>query len=172
MIRKAVNEDIWTILEVVKDAKELFKKNKSLQWQDSDDYPNYQTFLEDINNDSLYVNIRDNQIVGLCAIVTTGEQTYDKIYQGSWLNDEDFYVIHRLAVRKDYYGKKVAKELMLYAENLAITSNVHNMRADTTVENSPMNNLLISLGYSKCGIIYLNRNVNNNTRMAYQKILD
>ncbi|MDD3107321.1 MAG: GNAT family N-acetyltransferase [Bacilli bacterium] len=172
MIRSAKKEDILQILEIISEAKALLKSKNSLQWQDADGYPNYETFMTDLAHNSLYIIEQENTIVGVCSLVRYGEPTYDVIYEGNWLNNDRYYVIHRLAVRKEVYGKKIAKTLMEAMEKIAIEEGIINIRCDTAFENDPMNHLLLHLGYHKCGIIHLNRITNiDKQRVAYQKIL-
>lgn len=172
MIRKARLEDLNEALTVIADAKELLKNSGSLQWQDKDGYPNYQALKNDIDNQSLYIKIINGMIAGIAALGRDGEPTYDNIYQGNWLNNEKFYVIHRLAVKKEFYRQGVAKEILTFFEQIAQSFGVYNIKIDTTRENIAMNNLLIHCGYQKCGVIYLDRkDVYDKERLAYQKVL-
>lgn len=172
MIRQARIEDLNEVLTVIADAKELLKNNGSLQWQDKDGYPNYQTLKNDIDKQSLYVKTINGVIAGIAVLGKDGEPAYDNIYQGNWLNNEKFYVIHRLAVKKEYYRQGIAKEILTFFEQVTQSMGVDNIKIDTTQENIAMNNLLINCGYQKCGVIYLNRkDVYDKERLAYQKVL-
>src|SRR5690554_6163362 len=109
-IRLAVLQDIDDILNIVSDAKKLLKDNKVNQWQNG--YPNKDTFLSDIENDSLYVAIDNDKVVGIAYFGITNEPSYKNIYQGEWLTkNETYLVIHRLAARGDYYNHGVAKSI-------------------------------------------------------------
>ncbi|HNZ50680.1 MAG TPA: GNAT family N-acetyltransferase [Bacilli bacterium] len=171
MIRKASMDDIPAILNIIADAKSLLKSKHSLQWQDADGYPNFNTFQQDVDKGSLYV-VDNNPIVAVCSLGRHGEPTYNQIYDGKWLNDDPFYVIHRLAVKKEAYGKGFGKTLMQKMEMICLAEGIFNIRCDTTHENEPMNHLLLSLGYQDCGIIYLDRpSMADRLRKAYHKIL-
>ena len=172
MLRKAKMDDLPMILNIIDDAKTLLKSKHSLQWQDQDGYPNFMTFKGDIEKESLYVLTKNQKIVALCALGRDGEPTYDTIYDGKWLNDHPFYVVHRLAVKKEHYGKGYAKELLKDMEEICLEEGINNIRCDTTFENQPMNHLLQKLGYQDCGIIYLNRpSIVDRIRKAYHKQL-
>lgn len=172
MIRKATIADLDSILDVIIDAKQLFKKNNSTQWQDLDGYPNRETFINDLKNNLLYVYVIADKVVGVCCLMIDEEETYKKIYNGSWINLDNYCVIHRLAVKSEYYGRGIAKSLLLHCEDIAIKNKVYNIKVDTMHNNKIMHNLLTKLGYEKCGIIYLAReNVIDKERVAYQKVL-
>ncbi|MCK9470737.1 MAG: GNAT family N-acetyltransferase [Bacilli bacterium] len=172
MIRKAKIEEVQEINKVIDDAKALFKQKGSTQWQDLDGYPNVKTLTEDIIKDTLYVKEMENKIVGVVAISKEIEKAYDKIYEGKWLNDEPYYVVHRLAVKKEYYGKGIARELMDFSDNVALNDGVFNIKVDTMENNTIMTNLLTKCGYVNCGVIYLLRkDVLDKRRLAFQKVL-
>jgi ribosomal protein S18 acetylase RimI-like enzyme len=172
MIRKAKIEEVEELNMIIDDAKALFKSKGSTQWQDLDGYPNIETLIEDIKKGSLYVKVLEDKPVGIVALSRDEEEAYNVIYGGCWLNLDRYYVIHRLAVKKEYYGRGIAKELMKFAEEVAISEGVYNIKVDTMENNVNMNMLLIKLGYVKCGIIYLLRkDVLDKKRVAFQKIL-
>lgn len=173
-IRKANVFDITSIMEIVDDARKLFASYGSNQWQGKDAYPNYATFKSDIDNENLYVVIIDNIIVGVAAIICGSEPTYNKIYQGKWLTSSTNYLtIHRLALKKEYYGKSIAKYVIDSACLIAKIRNVSSIRVDTYYKNKEMIGLLVSKGFSYCGKIYLDRKEENidPERLAYEKVI-
>jgi len=172
MIRRATQFDIEDVNEIYLDAKALFRSLQINQWQDLDGYPNLQTIIADINKNSLYVKEVNGKIVGTIVLQKEKETCYDNIYEGNWLNDDEYYVIHRIAVRNGYYGMGYGKELMRFCEEETIKDKVYNIRVDTKHENKIMRKILENLEYRECGIIFLSRpNVIDNKRLAYQKIL-
>lgn len=172
MIRKATLEEIKVIKAIYDDARILFKSKGINQWLDLDGYPNENSIIDDINNDQLYVKVYKGVIVGVISLQRKKENAYDVIHDGSWLNDNDYYVIHRIAIKDGYYKMGFAKELMMFCEEETIKDKVYNIKVDTREDNVMMSNLLKRLGYKKCGIIYLLRkNMTDNKRVAYQKIL-
>lgn len=172
MVRKAKIEEVNEINLVFEDAKALFRMKGSTQWQDLDGYPNINTINDDIINDRLYVKEVDNRIAGVIALSREEELAYKEIYEGCWLNTEEYYVIHRLAVSKDYYARGIAKELMLAMETETIKDNIYNIKVDTMENNLIMTNLLRDLGYHTCGVIYLLRkDVIEKKRIGFQKVL-
>lgn len=173
MIRKAKIEEVNEINSIIDDAKLLFKQAGSTQWQDLDGYPNVATLTNDINMNQLYVKVIDNKSVGVVAISKELEEAYNNIYEGAWLNDEKYYVVHRLAVKKEYYGRGVAKEMLEYADKVALNDGVKNIRVDTMLNNIKMTSLLKKHGYVNCGVIHLLRkDVLEIERLAFHKILN
>ena len=165
MIRLARIEDLNEIMEIVKDAKAFLKSQGVDQWQG--DYPTSEVFIKDISNNNLYV-YEEEIIKGFIAIIKGIDVTYNKIYEGAWLNDGEYVTIHRIAVKKDARNKNIATSLIDYTEHLATKDNIKSIRIDTHKENIPMQNMITKNGFIKCGIIYL---LDGNPRLAYEKLL-
>lgn len=172
MVRKAVYDDIDKIITIIEDAKALLKNNHSLQWQDSDGYPNRKTVYADIEKGWLYVNIRNNSLAGIVTLVAVADESYKKIEAGNWLNNRRYYAIHRLAVKKEFYRQGVARELLDYTTTITKQNGVYDLRTDTTEENSSMHCLLEKCGFIRCGIVYLVRSdCPDPKRIAFHKVL-
>ena len=165
MIRLARIEDLNEIMEIVKDAKAFLKSQGVDQWQG--DYPTSEVFIKDISNNNLYV-YEEEIIKGFIAIIKGIDVTYNKIYEGAWLNDGEYVTIHRIAVKKEARNKNIATSLIDYTEHLATKDNIKSIRIDTHKENIPMQNMITKNGFIKCGIIYL---LDGNPRLAYEKLL-
>ncbi|NLD25924.1 MAG: GNAT family N-acetyltransferase [Acholeplasmataceae bacterium] len=170
MIRKAQKEDLLQILEIVHDAKELLKKNGIRQWQ-TPGYPGPELILEDIRKDYLYVADYDGVLAGMASLVREPDENYLEIYEGQWLNDEPYFSIHRIAVRKEFYGRGIAKDLFKHLELCTKEAGLNNIRVDTSLENQTMHHLLLANKYQRCGKIYLKGVEDNPLRIAYQKII-
>lgn len=168
-IRKATLVDTNQILEIYTDAKRLLKESGSDQWQSG--YPNLSTVTSDILDNGLYILLWDEKIIGVSFITDQGEKTYQQI-DGSWLNDEPYFVVHRIATRDGYYGMGVAQTLFNFTEQLALEKGIRNIRVDTHKQNLSMQSLLSKLNYQYCGIIDLNLpKPYESKRLAYQKII-
>ena len=101
------------------------------------------------------------EVVGTFALLPSPEVTYNVIYNGQWLDDAPYYVIHRIASTPGSHG--ILDALLDYCE-----SRVDNIRIDTHEANIIMRKGLEKHGYQYCGIIYL---LDGNERMAFQKVL-
>lgn len=90
---------------------------------------------------------------------TVGEEpAYRKIYDGAWLNEEPYAVIHRLGVSSHRGGVCSFCIQWCYAQH-------PNLRVDTHRVNRPMQGCLKKNGFTCCGIVYL---ADGSERLAYQ----
>ncbi len=172
MIRLAIMIDLKGIMKCINDAKELFRSVKSDQWQAPTGYPDENNISDDIVNQRMYVFEDDNIIKGCMAVLRTPEPTYLNIYEGAWLNSDEYWTVHRIAVNKKYYHQEVATEMMKFVEVEAARNQVFNIKIDTKIENKNMRGLADKLGYVYCGIIYLCKNDLDPKRLAYQKVIE
>ena len=172
MIRHACTKDLKEVMEVINDAKALFKSEGSDQWQDYDNYPNEATMLNDINRNELYVNVVDNLIVGCIVLSSKHEDAYDFIYDGKWENDGPYTVIHRIAVRNGYYKQGVAKQLMQHVIDVSTKNGYEAIKVDTKLTNVRMVSLLERFGFKIVGKIdLLRKDVIDKVRIALEKVL-
>ncbi len=158
--------DIKEVMNIIEDAKLYFKNEGIPQWQNG--YPNVESIKDDISKGFLYKLSLDGKILAIMAAVFGIEETYGRIYQGSWLTeDEEYLTLHRVAVSSDMKGKGLAGKMFNYAENLARKKDVKSIRIDTHKDNKAMNRLIEKSGFKYCGIIY----VADGERLAYEKII-
>ncbi len=157
MIRVANICDLDGIMQVISDAKALFRQEGSDQWQDLDNYPNEITITNDINNKEMYVKVINNQIVGCIVLSKIRELCYDNMKIGKWINTDNYMVIHRLAVRKEMYKRGIAQELINEMVEIAKENAVFSIKVDTKKENIRMISLLTKLNFVEVGKIYLLR---------------
>lgn len=160
-IRKSTLVDLPTILNLRDQAREIMRSYGNVyQWPDG--YPRDDMFLKDIELGGSHVMLDEKgTIVGTFALLPSPEVTYNVIYDGLWLNDEPYHVIHRIASTPDSHG--ILDALLDYCENLA-----SNIRIDTHEANVIMRKGLERHGYQYCGIIYL---LDGNARLAFQKVI-
>ncbi|WP_252249096.1 GNAT family N-acetyltransferase [Clostridium sp. VAP23] len=164
--KKSTEEDISNIMRIINEAQTYFKEQKINQWQN--DYPNIEKIKEDIKNDYSYVFLMDKQIVATVALSFDGEKTYDIIYDGKWISNNKYAVIHRMAVNNSHKGNGIASKIFENTEMICLEKGVHSIKIDTHVENKAMQNLLKKNNFHYCGIIYLE---DNSKRIAFEKII-
>lgn len=162
--RKSVEADINGIMNIIKQAQEYFKEQGINQWQNN--YPNPKTINDDIANKNSYVLLKEMKIVATAAISFDGEKTYDTIYEGEWISNNKYAVIHRIAVDNTYKGFGLSSEIMKNVEKLCLNNGVHSIKVDTHEENAPMQKLLEKNQFKYCGIIYLE---DGSKRIAFEK---
>jgi RimJ/RimL family protein N-acetyltransferase len=118
-------------------------------------------------NGHSYVLLKDDNIVATVAVSFDGESTYNNIYDGKWLTNDKYAVIHRIAVDNTYKGLGLSSEIIKRIEELCVINNVHSIKVDTHRENLSMQRLLKKNNFEYCGIIYL---LDGNERIAFEKI--
>ena len=172
MIRLAKKDDAILIMKVINDAKALFKSEGSDQWQDKDNYPHLEAIMADINRNEMYVNIKNNEIVGCIVLSSKKEEAYEGIYDGNWITEGPYMVIHRIAVRKDFYRKGIAKEMINEVIKVAKEKNAKSIKVDTKIENIRMISLLQYFNFKIVGKINLLRDgVLDKVRIALELVL-
>ncbi len=159
-IRKTVREDLNEVMKIYADARQYMREHGNPnQWING--YPTIEMVLGDISDQSSYVCTESDVIVGVFRFTLGTDPTYIHIYEGSWLNERPYGVVHRIASAN--HKKGVAS----FCLEWCLTS-CGNVRIDTHRDNYIMQNLLVKNGYTRCGIIYLE---DGAERLAYQKFL-
>ena len=169
-VRKIKLEEIKQVMEAINDAK-AFLKPQSQQWQQG--YPNVETMTKDILNNNLFGVFINGELACVAALIIGIEKTYVNMIEGEWeipVSSKDL-VIQRIAVREKFRGRGCAKSLMEFAEKYAKTNSCPSIKVDTHRANIPMQRLVLSHGYIYQGIIDLNRNEEDQLRLAYEKII-
>lgn len=157
-IRKAAMNDVPVIMRLIDEARVIMRSCGNVnQWIDG--YPSEETIQNDINNGHCYLlEEQDGQIVASFAFIPGPEPTYKEIFEGRWLDDEPYYVVHRLASTPSSHA--VFNDVMDYCMGVA-----GNLRIDTHRDNVIMRHVIERYGFTYCGIIYL---LNGDERLAYQ----
>lgn len=114
---------------------------------------------EDIRLGKSYVCVEGEQIAAVFFFDNADDPTYAKIYDGAWLNDKKYGVVHRIA------SAGIVKGAGSFCINWAYAQ-CGNLKIDTHHDNIVMQNMLKKNGFSYCGIIHLE---DGNERMAFQK---
>ncbi len=160
-IRKTKYEDIEKLLEIFDYARKFMAANNNPnQWTNG--YPSELDIKADIDKGHSYVCLDDdsNIICTFCFYIGI-DNNYNEIYDGAWLNNDEYAVVHRIA---SLHGRKGAASFcMNYCFNIH-----NNIRIDTHKNNIPMQKFLEKEGFIKCGRIILHRN--NEDRIAFQKV--
>lgn len=156
-VRHAKSSEISEIMRIYRAAKAYMDANgNATQWEVG--YPSEGMVEEDIRNERLYVIEADGGIHAVFFFAVGEDATYRKIYEGKWLHDLPYGVIHRVA--SDGTRKGVMRVIVSYCRERIST-----LRIDTHENNLTMQNALGRLGFTRCGMIYLE---NGDPRIAYQ----
>ena len=164
IFRKAVIEDKNSIWNIIQQAIVRRKADGSNQWQDG--YPNEQSIENDIVTDFGFVLVNEEKIIGYCAVIINYEPAYDAI-EGKWLTNDDFVVIHRIAIDENYLGQGLSGKIIENVEKLAKKNNIFSVKVDTNFDNFAMMKIFEKRGYQYCGEVYFR----GSARRAYEKVL-
>ena len=147
IIRPATVADIDRIMTILSEAADFMHSNGNpTQWANG--YPGRDRVEDDIRSGWSYVaENRKGVIVATFALIPSPEPTYLHIFNGQWLSDTSYHVIHRMACTERRTG--MATACLLWC----MTQDTH-LRADTHRDNIPMRSLLVRNGFTECGTIY------------------
>ena len=157
-IRLATPADIEDIMQLIEEGrKKMMDEGNTRQWANG--HPRQEVVEDDIARGNSYLLTTDDGIpLATFALMAGPDPTYARIDGGSWLNDEPYYVIHRIASSAKARG--VMRQVIAYA-----LTKTRNIRIDTHEDNQTMRALLTKYGFVYCGIIYL---ANGDERLAFQ----
>ena len=158
-ILKAELVNTKEISEIYRNARlAMIESGNPDQW--GENYPPEDIIQKDINANSLFICVDGRRIVGCFAFSKGEDPTYLEIYNGKWLNNEPYAVIHRLAILEQ--GKGVGTICV----NWCLKQQA-NIRVDTHEKNHSMQALLTKLSFKYCGVV---KNSWGDHRVAFQKV--
>ena len=157
IIRKTTEQDLPKIYQLYADARDFMRETGNPnQWKDS--FPAQDLIDQDAKSGKSYVCICDDKIAAVFYFSIEIEPTYAKI-DGQWLSDEPYGVVHRIAASRNFKG--AGTFCLDWCLNQCLT-----LRIDTHRDNIPMKTLLNKLGFTYCGIIWME---DFDERLAFQK---
>ena len=157
-IRKTRPEEIDEVMEIYAFARQFMAEHGNPnQWKKTN--PPRERIEQDIREEKSCVCVEDGEILGVFYFAVEADPTYRVIYEGEWLNTEEYAVVHRIASA----GK--TKGVGTFCMNWAYEQ-FSNVKIDTHRDNVVMQNMLEKNGFSYCGIIHLQ---NGEERLAFQK---
>ena len=157
IIRKATLNDLDQIMQIYENARQFMRDmGNGNQWKST--YPPREMIENDIGS-KMYVCTENGDIACVFYYAAEHDSTYDVVYDGAWLNDNPYGVVHRIASSRTVKG--AARFCLNWAFN-----ECGNLKIDTHRDNVPMQKLLTSLGFKNIGIIHL---ANGEERLAFQK---
>lgn len=159
MIRKAGQEDLEEITVIYDKARAFMRaKGNSKQWRNG--YPGLEALHYDIKEGRLFVLEDDFGLYGVFMLRVGEDPTYSEIRDGSWLDDGEYAVLHRVA--SSGRRKGVLHEVISFAY-----SQCSHIRVDTHEDNIPMQSALLKEGFSRRGIIVCD---DGTDRIAFERI--
>jgi ribosomal protein S18 acetylase RimI-like enzyme len=165
MIRKAKINELDEIMNMYASCVDGMQKANIDQWDST--YPNRKIISEDIRNKSFYIFLINDKIIGGINIDKIQDKTYLDI---EWKDKGNkFLVVHRLAVRQEFWKKGIGNKLMIFAESLVKEKKLNSIRLDTYSSNPIAINFYLNLGYIKKGEIFLKPN--KNEYYCFEKLI-
>ena len=165
IVRKAYESELNDIMKMYKSCVKGMIRNGIDQWDSS--YPNSEIITSDLLAGTYYVAKIKNEIIGGINIDQNQDKTYLSI---NWKDTSNsFLVVHRLAVKEEFWNKKIGKYLMLFTEKLVKKKGLKSIRLDTYSGNPKAMNFYKRLGYSELGSI--NLKPNKNEYYCFEKII-
>ena len=159
-IRKTTEKDFPIVVEMYEHARKFMAAHGNPnQWGKTK--PELSVIVNDINEGSSYVLEDNGRLLATFYYKQGPDPTYSVIEDGQWLNNEPYSVIHRITSTGEVKGSAS------YCINEALKQS-GNLRIDTHEDNHIMQNLLKKLGFTYCGIIYVE---DGSKRLAFQKSL-
>ena len=148
-------------MEIYETAREFMHRTANInQWVNG--YPSQKLIEEDIDaGHSFVVQNNSGKIVGVFSFIIGEDPTYTKIYNGEWLNADEYVTIHRIA--SSGIEKGVGEACFKWS-----FTQISNVRVDTHRDNKVMQSILAKLDFKYCGIIYLH---DGEERLAFQKVI-
>ena len=147
------------VMDVMEAAKGIMRQSGNLhQWGEG--YPSEAVITSDMQRRGGFVVEEDGAVVAYFAFLPSPEPTYDRIYEGEWLDDvQPYHVVHRIASYPNVHG--IFDDIMAFC-----FAHDANIRIDTHRDNTIMQHNIAKHGFTYCGIIYL---ASGDERLAYQK---
>ncbi len=157
-IRKTRMEELDTVMAIYAHARGFMAEHGNPnQWKNV--HPPKDTVERDIIDGKSYVCVENDEILGVFYFAIEEDVTYKQIFNGEWLNEKKYGVVHRIASAGK--AKGVGSFCMSWAYE-----QMPNIKIDTHRDNHVMQNMLKKNGFSYCGIIYLE---NGEERLAFQR---
>lgn len=161
-IRNSTEKDFDEIMKIYSYARKFMAENGNPNQWATTNRPSPDLIKSDIARKKSYVCVENEKIVGTFYydFGKDIEPTYRKIFEGDWKNPGAYGVVHRIA------SNGTVKGVGKFCLNRAFEMSQH-LRIDTHFDNKIMQKLLETLGFEKCGIIYIEED--NFPRYAYEK---
>lgn len=165
-IRRAYKTDLKSIMKMYKSCVNGMINNGIDQWDEN--YPNSEIISQDLKNKTYYVAEEKEEIIGGINIDQNQDITYLDL---NWEdNSNQFLVVHRLAVKEEYWNKKIGKNLMLFSEEMVVKKGLKSIRLDTYSGNPKAIDFYLRLGYKELGSI--NLKPDKNEYYCFEKIIE
>lgn len=161
-LRKAELAEAEICYSFINDARKYHARLGFTQWHAG--YPVLETIIDDIIKGMGYAFVDENgSLIGYCCFIIDDEPAY-RVIDGSWLNDNQYAVIHRMAFGSTARGKGMSHEAFELLKKQALSYGINTIRVDTQKENKVMQHILEREGFVHCGYVEFD----GGPKLAYQ----
>ena len=166
MIRKAEIIDLMKIKKITEACTQDLIDQNIFQWNKN--YPSLTAFKEDIEEESLYVYLKKEKIVGCIMFSEKKDPLYNTV---DWLTpDNKNLYIHRLAVHPKSQRQGIARKLMDFAEDFGEKKRMESIRLDTFSQNPRNIRFYKARGYLNLGDVYF-ENQSEDPFHCFEKLI-
>lgn len=159
VIRIAETSELEVLMPIYDYARRfMIESGNRNQWVDN--YPSESRIRADIENGNLFVIEESGIIHGAFVFIIGRDPTYDHITDGTWLSEDEYGTIHRVA--------SDGKSSGIFAKVVDFCGQrINHLRIDTHKDNKIMRHLIEKSGFQRRGIIFTD---NGSARIAYERI--
>lgn len=160
-LTKAMLGDEALCMEIIADGRQFQQEQGFVQWTEA--YPILPDIAEDIETQRAWLLREGDTVLGYLCLDFDGEPAYDAITGGSWLCDEPYAVLRRLALNAR--GRGLTRVLFDLAAERSREQGITYLRPNIGLQNSRMQHILEKVGFEKRGIIIFQ----GSGKFAYEK---
>ena len=158
-IRRAGEKDLDAVVAIYEAARAFMRRcGNTVQWVGG--YPGRTSAERDLAGGWLWVLDEGSGPVACMSVMPGPDRTYASIEGAPWLNEEPYWVMHRLACAEQ--GRGLGSELFAW-----LCSRHDNVRADTHESNVPMQRALERAGFVRRGTVICD---DGTPRVAYHYV--
>ncbi len=163
-IRKTTERDIDRVMEIYAYARKFMAEHGNPKQWGATNWPPEQVIRNDIKEGNSFVCVNDSgKVVGTFYYIAGKdiEPCYREIFDGKWLDESPYGVVHRIAADGSENG------IGSFCINWAYDQCGH-IRIDTHGDNKVMQGMLKKLGFKHCGTVFVEED--DDPRLAFEKI--
>lgn len=160
----ATADDVDAVAKILDDARAFMRSLGNPQWQDG--FPGRDFISGKIADGLMYKLMCGDEIAAVFSVLDY-DGDYDVI-DGKWLTEDNYFVLHTVAVAAEYRGKGCARYIFAHARDMAKERGKASVRMDTHEKNVPMRTLVTSLGFTYCGTLRVR---DGKPRVGYEKLV-
>jgi len=163
-IRKTTENDISRVMDIYAYARKFMAEHGNPKQWGATNWPPEAVIRNDVKEGNSYVCINDSDKVIGTFFYNAGkdiEPCYREIFDGEWIDDSSYGVVHRIAADGSEKG------IGSFCINWAFEQCGH-IRIDTHGDNYVMQGMLRKLGFKHCGTVFVTED--DDPRLAFERI--